>query len=277
MKRTLLLFFSASIAFLTLSGYKNGASLGGVSVAVNGCNGTGGCHGTMSSATVATLYLIEKSSGDTVKDGKYSPGASYTVVATGTNASAAAFGFMLSSTEVAGSTQFGTFANPMPASNTKIQAFGGLSVFEHSSPITATAGAFSATADWTAPKPGQGDIRMGLFVNAVDLTNSTANDQWDEDVTVFKQGDNASVGDVTTLVSVTAYPNPARNVLNIDISNSNSNNYQYAIYAISGAVTATGNMTNSINSIDISDLQSGVHFLKVTDGNQHKVIRFNKL
>lgn len=276
MKRTLLLFFSVSIAFLALSSYKNGASLGGTTVVNNGCNGTGGCHGTMSSATDAKLYLIEKISGDTVKNGKYSPGASYTAVVTGTNASAAAFGFMLSSTDVA-SMQFGTFANPMPASNTKTQSFSGLTVFEHMSPINATAGAFSASVDWTAPKPGNGDITMRLYVNAVDGTNTTANDQWDEEITTLNQGDNASIAGVGNIISMSVYPNPASNVLNIDISNGNSNNYQYAIYAISGAVTATGNMTNSINSIDISDLQSGIHFLKVTDGSQQKVIRFNKL
>jgi|GEM_PF-5939093 len=277
MKRTLLLFFSASIIFLSLSSNKNGASQSGLTVVNNGCNGTGGCHGAMSSATVAKLYMIEKSSGDTIKNGKYSPGATYQVVVTGTNSTATAFGFMLSSRVATTSTQFGTFANPTPSTLTKIQSFSGLSVFEHKNTIPAVAGAFAATAEWTAPKPGSGDITMHLYVNAVDGTGSTANDQWDEDVTTLGQGDNASVNSIANSISVSVYPNPANNTLNIELQNNYTNNYQYAIYSMNGTVTATGQMNNNVNSIDVSALPSGVHFLKVTYGAQQKVISFSKL
>ncbi len=276
MKRSLLLIFTCGIIYLAGSSYSTGPSQAGHITAVSGCN-VSGCHGASSTATIPSLVLVGKMSGDTVKDGKYTPGVTYIVTVIGNNAAAQGFGFILRSSQNSGAAQAGSFANPTPSASTKTQSAGAFTVFEHKSIVPVTSGGFSASVEWTAPAASSGNVVMNLAVNAVNSNGTTSGDQWNTTTVILSEGPPSSVEAIAGGLQFNAYPNPANNILNIDIQNSASNEYQYTIYTTAGTVAAQGHLGNNVNSIDVSTLASGMHFISITNGIEQKVITFNKL
>lgn len=272
MKKTLLLSFTAAMLYLAVSSFSTGPSATAFThtTAENGCGG-GSCHGSASSsATAASLIVIHKSTGDTVRNGQFTPGETYTVVVGGTNAVQSHYGFILRASQNGGTAQAGTFANPMPGATTKTQMVGGFTVFEHKAKVPAMSGGFSATVDWTAPAQGGGTVTMHLAVNGVDNNNGATGDQWNTTSTSLAEAP-VSVSTVATEVHITAYPNPAASTLYLKgISNTA---YNYTVYNLNGSVVAQG-MFN--NSVDVSSLASGTYFLNLTNGQTNEVVTFNK-
>lgn len=277
MKRSLLLFFTCGIIYLAGSGYSSGPSLAGHATAVSGCNVNPGCHGASNSATMASLVVVAKASGDTVKDSKYTPGITYVVTVMGSNPTAPGYGFILRASQNGGMAQAGSFANPMPSVSTKTQPVGGFTVFEHKSIIPDVFGTFSASVDWTAPTAGAGNVVMNLAVNGVNANGTTSGDQWNTTSVTLNEGWPSSVEAIAHSLQLRAYPNPANSVLNIAIQNSTSDHYDYAVYSMNGAVVLQGHLNSNVNSIDVSTLASGMHFISITNGIEQNVITFNKL
>ncbi|MCF6129946.1 T9SS type A sorting domain-containing protein [Flavobacterium sp. AS60] len=75
--------------------------------------------------------------------------------------------------------------------------------------------------------------------------------------------------------SIKVFPNPATNVLNIQ-NNNDDTNASIEIYSISGAKVKALKATQSLTTISVSDLQSGVYFVKVTMNNQVGNYKFIK-
>lgn len=75
--------------------------------------------------------------------------------------------------------------------------------------------------------------------------------------------------------AVTLFPNPASNILNIQ-NNTDNANAAIEIYAINGAKVKSVKATESLTAISVSDLQSGVYFVKVTMDNQVGNYKFIK-
>lgn len=74
--------------------------------------------------------------------------------------------------------------------------------------------------------------------------------------------------------SVFVYPNPAENTLNYDFKNTISLT-SLELFDITGKVIST-NVNYNTNSIDISNLQSGVYFVKFTSDNKSVIKKFIK-
>ncbi len=55
------------------------------------------------------------------------------------------------------------------------------------------------------------------------------------------------------------YPNPAKELLTISLNN----DANYSLMNLNGQVFKTGNITHKENTIDVSNLSSGLYFLKV--------------
>ncbi|MCB0697483.1 MAG: T9SS type A sorting domain-containing protein [Chitinophagaceae bacterium] len=277
MKRTLLLTFTAGFLFVTLSSNDNGASgtPNGIQTAKTGCGGAG-CHGGAAATGTISVNLVEKSTSMPVTNGEYKPGSTYIVTLASTATGATKYGF-IAMFSTPSNTQAGTLANATSA-KTKITAKSSFLVAEHSSPMSPVAGFFGAVFEWTAPAKGTGDVTVNVAVNNCNGNGSAdAGDTYNLGTATFKEGAPASVYDINGGITVSAYPNPAANTLNVAISNTSANSYQYAIYNINGAVSAKGQLYNNINSIDITALPAGINFLKITDGTSQKVISFNKL
>src|SRR5690554_1595826 len=79
---------------------------------------------------------------------------------------------------------------------------------------------------------------------------------------------------------INVYPNPAKDILNIDLSDELlSNPLSYALYDLLGKQIANGSLAVSQNHpINVSNLATGVYLLKITDQNtqvsqQFKIIK----
>jgi hypothetical protein len=46
---------------------------------------------------------------------------------------------------------------------------------------------------------------------------------------------------------------------------------------MNGVMAAHGHLGNNVNTIDVSALASGMHFISISNGMEQKVITFNKL
>jgi hypothetical protein len=75
--------------------------------------------------------------------------------------------------------------------------------------------------------------------------------------------------------TIKLFPNPASDVLNIENA-TNSNVASVSIYSISGALVKEINSENSIQSISVSELQTGLYFVKVKVNDEVKNFKFIK-
>lgn len=75
--------------------------------------------------------------------------------------------------------------------------------------------------------------------------------------------------------AIKVFPNPVTNVLNI-LNNTEDTNASIDIYSISGARVKSLKATESLTTIPVSDLQSGLYFVKVTMNNQVGNYKFIK-
>ena len=90
----------------------------------------------------------------------------------------------------------------------------------------------------------------------------------------------ANMIDLSTVVSVnntkqlnvSVYPNPAQNTLYVNADNASS----FKIYNILGAEQKSGLLNKNFNSIDISNLKSGVYFINVYNGQAVTKVKFVK-
>lgn len=76
---------------------------------------------------------------------------------------------------------------------------------------------------------------------------------------------------------ILVYPNPATDVLNIDINNANFKNSEIVVFNISGAELLKTNMANNNAQLNIETLSAGVYFVKVSNQNGfNKTVKFVK-
>lgn len=98
---------------------------------------------------------------------------------------------------------------------------------------------------------------------------------YDYNVTLKKTGGTA-INDVEQLSSFNLYPNPAANVLNVDLGNG-KNAQSASVVDLMGRVMIQNRAVNK-NQVDISDLAKGVYMIRLSqkDGNYTSWVRFVK-
>ena len=78
-------------------------------------------------------------------------------------------------------------------------------------------------------------------------------------------------------LTMTVFPNPAIHTFQINIPDFSGQSMQYALYDLQGRTLRTGFISNSLTTIDIYDLHTGVYILSInanSDNVQHlKVIK----
>ncbi len=80
-----------------------------------------------------------------------------------------------------------------------------------------------------------------------------------------------------TSTNLSVYPNPATDLLNINISNANFKNSEVVVYNISGAEVLKTNMAANNAQLNIESLSNGVYFVKVSNQNGfNKTVKFVK-
>lgn len=78
-------------------------------------------------------------------------------------------------------------------------------------------------------------------------------------------------------VFINLYPNPAESILNIEISGSYSSKAVMYITDVTGKTLQIVSVADSKVAVDVKNLASGMYFVKFIDGENTKVMRFNKL
>ena len=69
-------------------------------------------------------------------------------------------------------------------------------------------------------------------------------------------------------LSVSAYPNPTTDFLNLKVGNYDNTNLSYQLFDISGKLLETKKLEGNQTNIVMSNLVPATYFVKVTDGNK---------
>jgi len=216
--------------------------------------------------------VVDKSTGATVT--QYTPGTVYTVKLSGTNTNTylTHFGFQLTSVFSDGN-QAGNFATV--TSGIHIKNLSGKQVVEHNGSIAGTGNKYLATVNWTAPAKGSGNVTFYGILNAVN--NNGTNDGGDipnpAAPLTITENTSAAVANVTGNINIKAYPNPVKNELTIELSNTIANAYTVNVYDLSGKkimsrVSDISNTNNKFN-INTTNWNTGIYLVQIiTDGAQ---------
>lgn len=149
-------------------------------------------------------------------------------------------------------------------------------VFPKSSALTAVLDTDNDTIPnyLDADDDGDGVLTM---IEDYDQDGDPTNDDTNLNGTPDYLDSNVALGVTNTIFNNTIklYPNPTSNVLNIE-NGTNQTISNVSIYSISGALIKETNSTNSIESISVSDLQSGIYFVKIQINDEVKNFKFIK-
>jgi len=83
------------------------------------------------------------------------------------------------------------------------------------------------------------------------------------------------ISDISIAKNIRIYPNPAKNQINITISNSNYQDLNVFIYDIQGKLQKISILETNNSMISISDLNSGIYILKIADDK--KILKMDRL
>lgn len=296
MKRNHLLFLLAGgISILSLASYSSGPAASGVgnrtgsggATAVANC--AGGCHGANNAGTTLTVTLL---SGTTVVT-SYSPGQTYRVLLSGTSTTTRPkFGFQTSCVKTSDvAAQAGSFAtggNANIAVRTNVSP-GPVQVVEHTTSLNGiqvpgtTNVIDTVSFNWTAPVAGTGKVRFYGILNAVNGIGGADAGDWPNTDTleIAEVASQTSVGNLSRNISVKAFPNPATQVLNIDLSDAAAGAYQFEVFDLAGKKITSQNAlaqgTAKVSSLPIGMLQNGWYVLVVSNNGARQAVPFQKL
>ncbi|MBS7252483.1 T9SS type A sorting domain-containing protein [Flavobacterium branchiicola] len=93
------------------------------------------------------------------------------------------------------------------------------------------------------------------------LTNNGKNDIW-----IVNLGNNLGVPEKTVSQSFSFYPNPTKDFINLNVD-SNVIGSNYKIYDQYSKLLKTGKLESEHSIVQISDLPTGIYFLKILDSN----------
>lgn len=267
-----------------LSSYQNGPLLGGAGNRTGSDGGiancsTGGCHATNTSNTQVTLAITTTAG---VPITEYTPGTTYKITVAGTNNTGLPkFGFQASCVKTGTHTQAGSFSATGSISVRTTSSSTPLQIVEHNSPIagvvTGTTAGYIATFTWTAPPTGTGSVSFYATLNAV---NNNGNDVGDQPNTlsspVALPEAATSVRNVS-LQSISIYPNPASNIIRMELNGSGTN-CAVQIHDISGRIVAIQNVAvnNGEAIIQIENIKPGNYYIIASHAGERYLAPFVK-
>lgn len=223
------------------------------------------CHGGGSGTTNVSVSF-----NPAMPTGSYTPGQTYTVSVTISNSAYSLFGFGCeilnsSNTNCGSMTTAGTGVKFLTASNGRKNAV-------HSTPKSGS-GAATFTFVWMAPMSGTAYIHA--VGNAVNGNGGTSGDKVSSAYTMSLTPDVTSVAiNNTNHIQATVYPNPVKDVMNIQLNLSNdTEQLNVFLFDLDGKKVYSQNiqgMVAGIHSLNISipdHLTNGLYTLCLNSGN----------
>lgn len=74
------------------------------------------------------------------------------------------------------------------------------------------------------------------------------------------------------VVAPNVYPNPATDLLNVEVPNPGNDVMKYELYDATGRVIMSVNLSGTRNSIDMSKYEEGIYTLRITNLTTSEVI-----
>lgn len=287
MKRTILLFSTAAITFIALSSHSNGPAqnhnegnrTGSGAIPNPTCSG-GGCHGL--DVVDGTTFVVVKDvqTSQIVSDGKYTPGKTYDINLIVNRNGAAKFGMQFSATKTLDPTaNIGSLSVPNPGMTNPLgvtnNSTNGINIVEHYDAIPATVGAMTVLIRWTAPISGNGDVTFNAIFNATNGNSvaDTADHSFTTNLTLAENTN--SVAELPASVKTMAYPNPAKNQLNLSLNNAGNGMYNLSAFDFSGRRVYQNNVNvndNAAIGINTSSWSTGMYILHIQKDGAERII-----
>ncbi|MGP8215382.1 MAG: choice-of-anchor tandem repeat GloVer-containing protein [Bacteroidia bacterium] len=142
--------------------------------------------------------------------------------------------------------------------------------------LTATGG---TTYMWSDGSSGNPDIVSPSFTETFTVSVTNSNGCTSTDTIRVVVNITTGMHSVLASNSTAAYPNPATSMLNLAFNTSSTTDGMIEVCDVTGNVIITKEQTISNGEtmqIDVSNLASGLYFVKVTTGKQIQVMRFIK-
>jgi len=102
--------------------------------------------------------------------------------------------------------------------------------------------------------------------------NSYENNLYVDDINITNDGQMVGIQNLTELDNVNVYPNPAKNIINISLSENNFNNAKISLSNISGQEMIARNdinlNSNEVFQLNCSSLTKGIYIVKIQSDNQ---------
>ncbi|MGN6569410.1 MAG: choice-of-anchor V domain-containing protein [Flavipsychrobacter sp.] len=284
MKKQILLVSGAALLALSLSSYSDGpgnhASLNCTAGGGPGnCSGSG-CHSANTTNTTAQLIVSNTIGGPAIT--QYTPGATYYVALSGTNtASLPGYGFQAEAV-TAGNIQAGSFTIGSIADQhtTSFIGPGNVQLIENKRiiPYTSGPGVYEADFLWTAPVAGKGTVTFYSLLLAANGDGTEAGDQANAaPPVVISEAGASGVTDINNArVTITAYPNPVHNTLQLRFSNTANGIYTVTVYDAAGKNIWNRNFEINNQTLDAPILASnwpaGIYHVQIVSHGLQRTI-----
>lgn len=269
MKFRILYIFSACIFLAgTFYNFQSGPAAAqgmdrtGSPIAGSGGQFCGQCHNAGNFAPVMEIQLFEN--GDPVT--KYEPGKTYQleVSITATDGTPAGYGFQAVALDDANAGQ-GTFNN-LPA-DVKITDLNGIKYVEQGKRLSSS----TLMLDWTAPTAGAGDVTIYASGVAANGNNGNSMDGSAANSLKLGEGGSSSTLDAAGLqFDLQVMANPIQDVLPIKVESSKSLSVEVRMLDLNGRAAMSKALEimpgEQTVTIDAADLEKGIYFLQLTDG-----------
>jgi type IX secretion system substrate protein/Reeler domain-containing protein len=248
---------------LLFSSYYDGApaavtgSPGDVASAPSGSNGS--CIDCHSSADTYNAYNTSIEITSNIPTGGYALNHKYTITVTQTSTGATENGFQITA-ENSVASKVGQFS-ALETVNTKIQNLGG-NIASHVTNTALGGDVNSWSFYWTSPSIDVGAITFyvsGIAGNKINGGHTTRDTEFASATLTI---DNVLGVNDAQYLNFSLYPNPSDSKVNLQLP-SGINNAKAQVFDYLGKTLIQKNLTNTNNFLNVSNLSTGVYFVKI--------------
>jgi len=287
MKSPILLTVSACLAYLLFSGYSTGpAFVEGINCtgsfgSQTSCSG-GNCHGGSDANTVVDVTIKDIATGTEIMDGRYTPNNTYRVIVSGrASGDFPVFSYQFSASSNSGFNGNGGYF--LTGSGVHAVVAGQAEVVEPSNPKNTTNQSgmryFADSFFWQSPPYGAGEWKIfitGMLANDDASRFGDKNNNYQRSYYPIPAAVNDFGDELTTLI----YPNPVRQILNLQLNGAVHGDYHLFVTNSNGQVVY--NASRAVNAteerVEIRpDWPAGLYHLRIEKDGKQRTLPFVKL
>jgi hypothetical protein len=227
------------------------------------------CHSTSGTPVTGAILITSN-----VPTGGYISGNTYQITVRAAHATFNKFGFQISPQTNSGAL-VGTLAT---TNNTETQLVGSSKYVTHKSTGTTgtsipMVGNFKEWSfNWTAPAPGTGNVTFYGAALLSNANNQNSGDSLVKGTLVINESATNGINTLNNSKEIKLFPNPANNLINLHLPE----NAEIMIINMSGKMVLQQNVNIGLNNIDISNLPSGIYFVKMQGKTTNEILKFVK-